>query len=394
MLYLFHGPDRVALREALARLCERVASDPALRDLNITRLDGAAVSAGELSTAASTWPFLAERRLVIVDGLSRQFEPRGGKPDGGEAGAPAAPEGQREGLGLLVAEPESPAGPAPAADHSTRIAAFGGCLRAVQSQTAAAPEKGGLPCDLVLVEAEPSEGGERRRGSSRRRQGGLAVVSQMVAEAHGMERNFAAPALRDLVPWIRARAEAARVVLEEDAVKLLAETIGPQTDLLDVELEKLRTYSDGRPVSARDVRILVAEARAANVFELGDSVALGDPSRALALLEHLAREGESPFMVLQLLVRHFRQLLEARDAAGPEDLARRARMPPWLAEKVWRQASRSPLGRLRAALEVLLAADAAVKQGRCEEGAALHLAVLHLSSPRSAVGRHLPFSHV
>ncbi|MBI4505719.1 MAG: hypothetical protein HY691_09310, partial [Chloroflexi bacterium] len=76
MLYLLRGADQVALREALAELCQRVSSDPALRELNVTRLDGAQLSLGDLSSAADTWPFLAERRVVVVDGLSRSFEPR------------------------------------------------------------------------------------------------------------------------------------------------------------------------------------------------------------------------------------------------------------------------------------------------------------------------------
>ncbi|MBI4507941.1 MAG: hypothetical protein HY691_20635 [Chloroflexi bacterium] len=159
--------------------------------------------------------------------------------------------------------------------------------------------------------------------------------------------------------------------------------MGSQTELLETELGKLRTYAGEQPVGAREVRLLVPEARAANVFELGDKVAQGDRAGALALLDHVARDGEHPLRILALLVRHFRQLVQAREAASAEDLARRAQMPPWAAERAWRQARRCTPEGLRAALAVLLAADGAVKQGRCEADEALLLAVLRLSDQRT-----------
>lgn len=64
MLYLLHGPDEVARSEALAALAAGVPRDVA--DLNISRLDGRRLKIEALAAACEAFPFLADRRLVIV----------------------------------------------------------------------------------------------------------------------------------------------------------------------------------------------------------------------------------------------------------------------------------------------------------------------------------------
>ena len=49
---------------------------PDLRDVNITVLDGSSVSFDEVVATSSTVPFLADKRMVIVDGLLTEFETR------------------------------------------------------------------------------------------------------------------------------------------------------------------------------------------------------------------------------------------------------------------------------------------------------------------------------
>jgi DNA polymerase-3 subunit delta len=64
MLYLLYGPDEVARSEALAALVAGVPRDVA--DLNISRLDGRRLKLEALVAACEAYPFLADRRLVIV----------------------------------------------------------------------------------------------------------------------------------------------------------------------------------------------------------------------------------------------------------------------------------------------------------------------------------------
>jgi DNA polymerase-3 subunit delta len=67
MLYLLYGPDEYSRSEALAALKAQLPSD--LADLNISTLEGRRLKLDTLVSACEAFPFLAERRLVIVQDL-------------------------------------------------------------------------------------------------------------------------------------------------------------------------------------------------------------------------------------------------------------------------------------------------------------------------------------
>lgn len=71
VVYLFHGEDEAAMREAVASLQSKLG-DPTAVDMNTTRFDGAP-SIDALRNASMASPFLSERRLVIVRGAAKGF---------------------------------------------------------------------------------------------------------------------------------------------------------------------------------------------------------------------------------------------------------------------------------------------------------------------------------
>lgn len=67
MIYLLYGPEEYARSQALAELKARVPAD--LADLNTATLDGRRLKLDALIGACEAFPFLVERRLVIVENL-------------------------------------------------------------------------------------------------------------------------------------------------------------------------------------------------------------------------------------------------------------------------------------------------------------------------------------
>jgi DNA polymerase-3 subunit delta len=67
MIYLLYGPDEFACTEALAELKAGVPAD--LADLNMATLDGRRLKLDALVAACEALPFLADRRMVIVNDL-------------------------------------------------------------------------------------------------------------------------------------------------------------------------------------------------------------------------------------------------------------------------------------------------------------------------------------
>src|SRR6185312_10233720 len=67
MIHLLYGPDEFARSEALAVLKAQVPPD--LAELNLSVLDGKKLKLDTLIGSCEAFPFIAERRLVIVHDL-------------------------------------------------------------------------------------------------------------------------------------------------------------------------------------------------------------------------------------------------------------------------------------------------------------------------------------
>ncbi len=88
MLYLLTGADDFAISQRLVSLQAVLPDD--LRDLNRVRLDGRKLKLDELARACEAQPFLAERRIVIVDEALKHSK-AGKERDALKAYLPAVP---------------------------------------------------------------------------------------------------------------------------------------------------------------------------------------------------------------------------------------------------------------------------------------------------------------
>ncbi len=67
MLYILHGPDDFSRAEKIAEL-KAALGDPSLAELNTSMLEGQNLTLGDIRSNADAMPFLAAKRLVIVNG--------------------------------------------------------------------------------------------------------------------------------------------------------------------------------------------------------------------------------------------------------------------------------------------------------------------------------------
>lgn len=117
-----------------------------------------------------------------------------------------------------------------------------------------------------------------------------------------------------------ARAEAESLVrqakfrIEPGALELLVEALGADVARIAVEIEKLSLYAGDRTIGLDDIAALVPDARAGNIFALVNAMGRRDRTRALQLLDTLARDGEYLPLALAFLSTQFRMAMAAREA--------------------------------------------------------------------------------
>lgn len=329
MFYVFHGEDEYSIRQTISDMQAKMG-DATTAELNTSVLDGRSLSLGELRLICSTLPFLCERRLVIVEGLLARFEPRGGTTDNAKGRDDTLTSGLRDCLSTLP--------------DTTRLAFV-----------------------------------ERVSVSDKN------PLLKMAKELDGHVKEFSAPTGAVLSAWIQKHIQAAGGSASPRAVETLGAFVGGNLRQLTQEIDKLVAYAGQRQIQEGDVHLLVADAREAVVWTLTDAIAARQREQAVGIVRRLLDEGQPPPVLMAIITRQFRDLIQIKDLADEQKLssdaiAGKLRMHPYRAQRVVATARSFTFERLQAILHQLLDADLAIKTGRLDPGLALELLVLEIAA--------------
>ena len=328
-VYILNG-DPFLTAEALRELRTQVG--PAeLLEANSHWISGGQVTLAGLQGICDAIPFLAQKRLVVVEGFLRLFEERSGRGRG-SGGRPAG----------------GPAGWAELEEY----------LRQMPSTTL-----------LVFLEGTL--------------QGGNSMLARLSSLAQVQE--FRTPRGEELARWIRNRAEIKGAKITIGALRLLGEYVGGNLQTLDNELEKLLLYAVDRPIEEEDVTTLVPQVREASIFAAVDAILEGRQALALRLMHRLRSDGANLSYILAMIARQLRLITLAKDllrrGVAPGELGGRLGIRADFAlRRTLDQARKSPWPRLVALYQRLLEMDLAVKEGRLEEDLALDLLVAEVAT--------------
>ncbi len=325
--YVFHGEDEFTRSETLSSFERRLGPADTV-SLNTTTLDGRALTLAGLRHACDAIPFLAERRLVIVEGLLVTLIPRKGQH---------LPEARQRLLDQLTDY-------LPHLPPTTRLV---------------------FVEELTLSSNHP-------------------IVRLAQREPQGYEKRFSPPDTGSLPRWIGKRAQKHGGRIEPRASHQLAAVVGADLRLLDQEISKLVTYTGGsRAITAADVEILVPYSQDAVIFDLVDALGSRDGPTAARTLHRLLESGEHPLGLLGMIVRQFRLLIQVEElkshGASPRDIADVLKIHPFPARKLHAQATHFTGPQLEQVYRHLSDVDLAIKTGQMEPEDALDLLVAGLA---------------
>jgi DNA polymerase-3 subunit delta len=339
--YFLHGPDEFGSAEFVADI-KTGLGDPAMADLNTTVFDGRSALLAEVRSIADTLPFLAARRLVIVEGwLTRLL---------GRAEAADKMSADKQ------SDAEAPAGE-PLDDEARRA------NTAREEMAALADYLPGLPETTALILVEHREIPARN------------VVLKAAAGADwALVKFFDLPKGEALVRWIRARARAEGGEITLEAARSLAEVEGDPR-ALGHEIAKLLAYANyARPVELADVHTLTPAGGEAIIWDMVD--AIGQRRGPVAQRElHKLLQTAQPQYVLSMIVRQYRLLLQVRELLDERrsetEISKALGMKPYPTGKFCAQARGFSLAGLEHIYRRLLEYDVDIKTGRIEIEAAL-----------------------
>ena len=331
MIYSLSGDDDFTIRETLARMKESVGT-PDVRDVNILTLDSN-VSLDEFMANASTVPFLADKRLVLVEGLLSKFERRSGARSGsGANGRKELSEWER--LPMVLAD---------------------------------VPET----TDVVFVDGRLSASNPL-----------LKLIQERVTA-----NTYNPPGPRELRMWIADRARSEGAEIDGQAVQVLAETIGSDLPVMASELRKLALVAAGRAISADDVDRMVSYSQESSIFASVDAIVEGRVSEALGLVHGLLEAGSPTGYILTMVARQVRLLILAKEIGARRlsmgEASQRLRLSGYPLRKTLFQADRFSMERLVEIHSMLLEADLAMKSTGADDELILDTLIADIASQPS-----------
>ncbi len=189
-------------------------------------------------------------------------------------------------------------------------------------------------------------------------------------------------------PLAQALAKQAGLQLGLAELALLLEATGFDAARLETEIEKLRLFTGGtRKVTAEDIAALVPDAQESTIFALVAALGRGDRSRALEILDTLAREGEYMPLALTFLATQFRMALAAREAGlrGASQIQAHfnklgARMWPERARQIEQTVQVFSKAKLERAVRKLFEADRALRDARPDDRVVMEEMILALTA--------------
>jgi DNA polymerase III subunit delta len=150
--------------------------------------------------------------------------------------------------------------------------------------------------------------------------------------------------LARLPQWLRARATALELDIDDDAARFIVERTEGNLLAAQQELEKLRLAAGGKRVDLAAVQASIGDSARFDVFQLGEAALGADVPRALRILAGLRSEGVEPTLALWSLAREIRNVWGTMHP-GP---ARGWQKPSAALENAKRRAAKLPYARLSA----------------------------------------------
>ena len=329
MLYILYGEDEYSRELVLNEIKSTIGDETALAT-NTTVLEAPQATIDNIRMVGEAVPFLAEKRLIIIQGLLEGFEAR-------------AKSGRRKKT-------------TGASNRQSEHQSLADYLVAIPESTVA-----------VLVDGKIS--GKNPLF--------LALSSRAKVKA------FPLLDKEKLSQWITKRVTENSGSISQSAIGLLTSYVGSNLRVMASEIDKLILFTGGRQIEADDVKQVVSYVQEGSVFNLVDAILEFRGGMAEKLAEQLLQKGASPAYILVMLTRQARLVVRVKELKSQrrpeaEIMGRLEMTAPFILRRTLEQASRYTTARLKEVYHRLLETDLAIKTGRYDAELALNILIAEL----------------
>jgi DNA polymerase III delta subunit len=192
-------------------------------------------------------------------------------------------------------------------------------------------------------------------------------------------RDFAEPDANGLAGWAVEYVKGRDGTLSAADARLLIDRVGPNQQLLSAELDKLLTYDPN--VTKASIELLTERTPQSTVFELLDAAFAGNTKRAIELYHEQRALKVEPQAIIAMLAwqLHALALVKIAGTRSAEDIAREAKLNPFVVRKTQSLGRKIGAGQVRDMVKDLLSLDIRLKSVAIDADEALQLFLIRLA---------------
>lgn len=192
--------------------------------------------------------------------------------------------------------------------------------------------------------------------------------------------------------WVVERARQIGSRCDQATAKVIVDLVGPSLMSLEQTLQQLSLYVGlDKAISRADVEDALAATRSHTIFELVDAISAKDAGAAIRHVDAMLEQREYPPVILGSIVRHFRQLVDAKAiydrGGGAQDIQGQMKVHEFVAKKLAEQVSRFDVEFLRDSFEDFFRAELELKSTRVDAAVRLEALLLRLCQKPPQRGR-------
>lgn len=315
MIFLLYGADQYRARKKLKEIQEKFLNTVDSSGINLTILEDKNLNWEKIHGVLSTVPFLVSKRMVVIKNLLNR--------SGSEK---------------------------------------------IQKDLMEYIQQDKIGDDLILVFLEHIKSDPKKKWKQKTTVSGLFRFLQ---QGKFVQKFDIMPPLK-VEEWIKQEIESQRSKIALPAVRLLASEVGPDLEKMNNEIEKLVSYKLDEEITEKDVRLLVKGKFDDNIFNLIDAIGTRNQRLAMKLIGEQMSDGLNASMLLAMIIRQYRILLQIKESVDNNagaylanaQLAKRIGVHPFVVQKAYNQVKFYSLNQLKKIYQQLLEIDLDLKTSR------------------------------
>lgn len=194
---------------------------------------------------------------------------------------------------------------------------------------------------------------------------------------------FKIPSEKELLSWIKKLAKEKKLIMKDNVILYFIRNVNNSMEAILAEIEKLSGYIQSGEVSEKDIDNICTKSLEVKIFDMVEAIGNKKTKIALDIYNNMVLMKESPLMILAMIARQFRIILQSKYLSEKgfykSDIAKKINQREFVVSECLAQSKNFKKKTLLQALEDCLECDINIKTGKVQDKLGVEMIIIKYS---------------